>query len=1105
MRLWHSHGYERTARVVTVAPRAGRGAVLLVLLWWVAGVASAQESAASSSADPGPLLQQELLESLRALNRGALPAETGVASLFAVPLDQPRAIEGRLAGLRDELASLDAQLRAASEVLAGLEVPSDDVPEPSAPPVDPDSELAGEDDPGAAAALPDPGRKPERERARAEREERREVLHGEQVSLRLQRDIAAARVAYLEPLLARLDDMPEAALRILPGIAESRPMLREQSLAQRELAGALDETAGRLDDLQLRLRSGALVGFVTEARRVAGVFGASAEGLRDRAARLRQVADAQERLASRLETEARELRRTVFVTLRAEDHAERIDTLFLRHIEAQRQLQRGVSRSELGVDPERLDRTNARAQALLPDPRRVGTVAAAAGLAEPVAELLAELDAELLASARAEAGWRLAFENEVVTVLSGLSSPAVHREAYALSSTVLRDVRAEAGLAWGRMSRDWEDLRDEVPSVTALFASERGRAALMRLLGLLGVFAAWWFARRSTGAIVVAGVRATARAARNRVGIRYGTIVRWSGLFESVLPVVFAYVAFRLALAILGPDSLPAAVLRTVGTPLLWYWLGLRVLLGLTQRITPGRPALIEVRKVTRDRLEVTYARLGWFIAIAAVLDGIARLVIGEGMIVTLVDGIALLWVGVWAAWEAFSWRVPLAEAWAARGTTDAETPPSFEVRVAGWMQRSRWGCLLSPVALVRVFLARLADGLRELSRRTDLAELLAARRLRRAAKNEDVGKNAGDPEVPDEYLKEFPLRPILGEDDAVLLPREEVVSEILGQLATWRESRSEGSVAIVGEKGSGKTTLAALVARRVDDELVVVQHTLRGKPMGADELFRALSPNLPVNGASDLEEWIDGLCAGPERVVLLDEAHNAFLRTVGGYETYDALVELVNATSSKIFWILLFNSFTWRFLNESHSRLHYFRRLLEVPKWSADDIRELIRRRNRQTGFEVEFDDLLLDGERESRGRLELVEGADGFFRLLRESSGGNPRIATRLWLSSLSVVGDKKLRVSAFREPHSDALDGMSDELLFALAAVTQHENLSTQELRRVLNVSDSLARFAVRFLREAGLVVPKDGSVDRVTLAANYYRQTLRALRKKHLLFE
>jgi hypothetical protein len=93
----------------------------------------------------------------------------------------------------------------------------------------------------------------------------------------------------------------------------------------------------------------------------------------------------------------------------------------------------------------------------------------------------------------------------------------------------------------------------------------------------------------------------------------------------------------------------------------------------------------------------------------------------------------------------------------------------------------------------------------------------------------------------------------------------------------------------------------------------------------------------------------------------------------------------------------------------------------------------------------------------------------------------------------------------VGAFREPDGAALEGLSDELLFALAAITQHENLSADELCRVLNVPDGFARFAFTFLLEAELVVPKDGHPNRVTPSAPYYRQILRTLRRRHLLFE
>ena len=922
---------------------------------------------------------------------------------------------------------------------------------------------------------------------------------------RLQRELARERVRYLEDLAERLREMPEAARRILPEIATERAALRSRSEQSQLLADALGTSAKRFDRLRSRLDAGSLVGFAAAAREASQASASAARALRERVADLERMAGDQAQLAETLEGEGGALRRSFLTSLRAEDREARMEYAFHRHLEEQRRLIRATEDARVQDLAARSAQLIALAEQL-PPKRRLGTVAEVEALAEPLAGMLVRVDALIALGPAEQDAWRLAFENEAVTLLSAQVSAAARREAYALSATLWRDARAEAGLAWQRLLEGGRAARREVPDLGALLGSPRGRDWMLRALGAALVFGCWWAVRQATGGLVAQAVRGLSRFAGGRFGLRLGTLVRWSGLVQAVLPVLCAWPALWATQAFLGGEgSALAAFAGAVISPLLWYVLGLQALLGTTRRLAPWRPALIEVSTSLLPRLKRTYARLGAVVAGAAVLRGAARVVIGKGLLATWLDIAVLAWVGVWGAWEAVGWREVLARAWQkALSEPEEGQAPGLERRASQWMERSRWGFALSPVAALRLVLMWLERGIVELSRRTDLAELLEARRLRRAAKQEPETPSDGS-ELPEEYLCEFPLRPILGEDEAQLLPRTEIVGQIIEQIGRWRDSGGgEGSVVVYGEKGSGKTTLAALVARSVEGAQVV-QHTLRGKPSRREELFRALSPSLPVSGAEELGDWIDGLCAGPQRIVLLDEAHNVFLRTEGGFEAYDALVDVVNSTHKQIFWILLFNSFTWRFLGESRSRQHYFRRLLSVPAWSADELRELIRRRNQQTGFEVEFDETLLSGERAGSGGLELVEGAEGYFRLLRETSGGNPRIATRLWLSSLSMAGEKKLRVRTFREPNSDALGRLSDELLFALAAIAQHENLSTRELQRVLNVPEGLARFAVQYLTEAGLVVAKDGSTDRVTLSAPYYRQTLRSLRNKHLLFE
>ena len=162
-----------------------------------------------------------------------------------------------------------------------------------------------------------------------------------------------------------------------------------------------------------------------------------------------------------------------------------------------------------------------------------------------------------------------------------------------------------------------------------------------------------------------------------------------------------------------------------------------------------------------------------------------------------------------------------------------------------------------------------------------------------------------------------------------------------------------------------------------------------------------------------------------------------------------------------------------------------------------------LIRLRNKRTGFELRFDEMLLSDSKATTGGLELVEEAEGYFRLLWESSGGNPRIATRLWLASLRQVSERTLGVGLFPKPSTAVLSDLQDDLVFSLAAICQHENLTRIELARVLNTSEGFGRFATQFLSESGFIEQKHLTSERFTLSPTYYRAVLRVLRSKHLL--
>ena len=142
----------------------------------------------------------------------------------------------------------------------------------------------------------------------------------------------------------------------------------------------------------------------------------------------------------------------------------------------------------------------------------------------------------------------------------------------------------------------------------------------------------------------------------------------------------------------------------------------------------------------------------------------------------------------------------------------------------------------------------------------------------------------------------------------------------------------------------------------------------------------------------------------------------------------------------------------------------------------------------------EIEFDEMLLDETRSTTGNFEVIDGADGFFRLLWEASLGNPRVATHLWLEALRPLSNTSISVGLFSEPSTSEIARIDKELLFTLAAVCQHENLSVAELREVINVSADFAGGNALTFDELG--APTDPGTVVVQAGSHSYRISVAA---------
>jgi len=1082
-------------------------------------------AATASRTSQANALNEAALRNLQALFAGTLPTGVGLETNFAVSLDDPAAIEGRWQDLGEEVSGLEQRRAALRLRLAGLD---DEMPLPAPPP------LATGEAPRLPAGLepadlqgPTAARRHRRlsaalrsalaayqtqlaqraaalashtealAAAKAERDERRDALTLELEEVATRLDLASERRRYLDAWRALARGLAVPARTALADLARPRLAVRAQAELFTKTATAGRALTERLGRLQAVATAGGLLGFRSQQEAVVQDLAALRQALDERSEKVEQRVAELAELAESIESEGKRLRQSLLRSVVEPKGASTRDELFLRYLRERRQLRRTIPRAPTSDPKARAMELTARLDDLVPATATVGSVGEAEGVVAQTTAAAEELQRISDLGLASAAQWRLAFVREVVTVFEGTVSDGARAEAHGVSTEMLQDLRADVQQV-GEGVVGWAQGRRA--ALAALRGQGSGAFAWMRLLQLalgIGTTAIWLLARRSNPALVRWAVRRVTRL--NAAHGRIGTIVRWSGLAHALVPTLVGGACAYLALWLIGFDLPEVRVAEIIYRWMWLYVLGRQALVGLTRRLSPARPAVIDMSTESVAKLSLTYRRAGLVVAFGALVMELSEVFLGSGLLQMLVRWGVWLWVAIWATWAASFWRESLARSW-----LNVCGEAGVERRVSIWMRRSPRAALLAPVAVARLLGGLLWAGFARLLSQQGIAAYMKARALHRLsskAASEVTGEEHG--ELLPRYLREFPLYPVLGETDVVVLSRTEQYQALDEQLGRWRQQRTDSSVVVIGEKGVGKTTLLDMFSRRCGD-LDVHRITLAHRATSGKALSLALSRELEVGEVEDVNELAERLRARPPRVVLVDDAHNSFMRVIDGYGGFDALVHLANATSESVFWVLVFNSYAWDFLNASRGRVHYFRRLFWIPKWTLAEIQELISRRNQRAGFQIVFDEQLLDDERVEGAALRLIEGADGYFRLLWEASGGNARLATHLWLQSLTARGANTVHVGLFRQPSAEALTNAGDDVLFSLAAICQHENLTEQELQQVLNVGPGFAHFALRYLTEYGFIEPKDGSPERMTLSPRRYMQVVRALKAKHLVY-
>ncbi len=321
-----------------------------------------------------------------------------------------------------------------------------------------------------------------------------------------------------------------------------------------------------------------------------------------------------------------------------------------------------------------------------------------------------------------------------------------------------------------------------------------------------------------------------------------------------------------------------------------------------------------------------------------------------------------------------------------------------------------------------------------------------------------------------------------------------------------WK-SDFPSSIAILGEKGSGRTTelnylrTEVFVNDRV--EMIDFKRTVHKEK----DLLEELCKQLKISQKKSGEEIVALLSRRRKKtVIVVENLQNCFLRTVNGYEAINTLLYLISETKDKVLWVCSCSKYAWNFLNVAVKIGDYFSHSVMIDNQPAANIAEIISRRQVASGYQLEI--IPDDSTKSSRAFKKLLDDDEKrheylqkvLFERLNKMAEGNATVAMIYWIRCIQKIESAQIQIELLEGTGIEYLSELDSQTLFVLAAFVLHDVLGAEQLAECLNFSPKNAETIISRLCSRGLLVELKHGYGLNDLI---YRQVVRLLTSRNLI--
>jgi GTPase SAR1 family protein len=380
-------------------------------------------------------------------------------------------------------------------------------------------------------------------------------------------------------------------------------------------------------------------------------------------------------------------------------------------------------------------------------------------------------------------------------------------------------------------------------------------------------------------------------------------------------------------------------------------------------------------------------------------------------------------------------------------------------------------------------------------------ATKLLRMRIERALEEESVTPKEGESEFDTSYERWFD--PQIPPANHLLIPTEFVL-QVEDRLSKWLEGSSteDNALVITGDEGSGKTVLAKQLMEKWSkaDSHQVCYHSIDEKLLSEQAVFDLVSGifGQKIEKITDLIALDTDLAP---TIVIVDRLENTFIADVGGFQGFKTLMSFSSLRMKNVYWIMLSNYYSWNYLRNALERSYYFTQDIRLPRWNAQDIKNLILTRHKSSRRKLAYSDLFMAVVSDDQ-HATFRAAETRCFNLLWEQCVGNPRVALSLWAASVSKKARFHIEVGVPERPQAEQLAGLRDDSFFVLAALVIHEGLSTELLVRVTHMEEPVIRRSLKVLMDLGCVYRCQDGVYR--LNALWYFPTSVYLKRRNFIY-